>query len=97
MAPQLTISRIASDTLISSMMHSSRGISIRNPLVGFGVVGLREGCRVRAILADGAADMDVRGVREAPVGKNGRRELLPLVTAESVADTEQLNGERSEP
>ena len=62
-----------------------------------GVGGLREGGRVRAILADGAADLDVRGVREAPVGKNGRRELLPLVTAAAIGSTEPINGERSEP
>lgn len=46
-----------------------------------GVGGLVRGGRVRAILADGAADLDVRTVREAPAGKNGRRDLLSLVTA----------------
>ena len=46
-----------------------------------GVGGLQSGQRVRAILADGAADLDVRSVREAEMGKNGRRDLLPLITA----------------
>ena len=46
-----------------------------------GVGGLTAGQRVRAILADGAADLDVRSVREAEAGKNGRRDLLPLITA----------------
>ena len=61
-----------------------------------GVGGLQPGQRVRAILADGAADLDVRIVREAEVGKNGRRDLLPLVTAsdDSMGET---NGERSVP
>ena len=46
-----------------------------------GVGGLTPGQRVRAILADGAADLDVRSVREADADKNGRRDLLPLITA----------------
>ncbi len=46
-----------------------------------GIGGLQSGQRVRAILADGAADLDVRSVREAEAGKNGRRDLLPLITA----------------
>ena len=46
-----------------------------------GVGGLTAGQRVRAILADGAADLDVRSVREAESGENGRRDLLPLITA----------------
>lgn len=50
-----------------------------------GVGGLRSGQRVRAILADGAADLDVRSVREAVADKNGRRDLLPLVTAKPEA------------
>ena len=50
-----------------------------------GVGGLRSGQRVRAILADGAADLDVRSVREAGADKNGRRDLLPLVTAKPEA------------
>ncbi len=50
-----------------------------------GVGGLQPGQRVRAILADGAADLDVRSVREAEAGKNGRRDLLPLITAKSEA------------
>ena len=61
-----------------------------------GVGGLREGARVRAILADGAADLDVKSVREAKEGKNGRRELLPLVTAGPFGETEQTTGERSD-
>ena len=47
-----------------------------------GVGGLRAGQRVRAILADGAADLDVRSVREAEAAENGRRDLLPLITAD---------------
>ncbi len=50
-----------------------------------GVGGLRAGQRVRAILADGAADLDVRSVREAETSENGRRDLLPLITAEPEA------------
>ena len=50
-----------------------------------GVGGLQPGQRVRAILADGAADLDVRSVREAEAGKNGRRDLLPLITAKPEA------------
>ena len=50
-----------------------------------GVGGLQSGQRVRAILADGAADLDVRSVREAEAGKNGRRDLLPLITAKPEA------------
>ena len=61
-----------------------------------GVGGVQPGQRVRAILADGAADLDVRSVREAEVGKNGRRDLLPLVTAADDAMSE-TNGERSVP
>ena len=61
-----------------------------------GVGGLREGARVRAILADGAADLDVKSVREAKEGKNGRRELLPLVTAGPFGETEQTTGERND-
>ena len=64
-----------------------------------GVGGLQAGQRVRAILADGAADLDVRSVREAEADRNGRRDLLPLVTA--AADDSSLNhvpdGERSNP
>ena len=47
-----------------------------------GIGGLQAGQRVRAILADGAADLDVRSVREAGTDKNGRRDLLPLITAQ---------------
>lgn len=50
-----------------------------------GVGGLQTGQRVRAILADGAADLDVRSVREAEMGKNGRLDLLPLITAKPEA------------
>jgi len=50
-----------------------------------GVEGLQPGKRVRAILADGAADLDVRSVREAEAGENGRRDLLPLITAKPEA------------
>jgi len=50
-----------------------------------GVGGLRARQRVRAILADGAADLDVRSVREAEAAENGRRDLLPLITAEPEA------------
>ena len=50
-----------------------------------GVGGLQPGQRVRAILADGAADLDVRSVREAEMGKNGRLDLLPLITAKPEA------------
>ncbi len=50
-----------------------------------GVGGLQPGQRVRAILADGAADLDVRSVREAGADKNGRRDLLPLITADPEA------------
>ena len=50
-----------------------------------GVGGLTAGQRVRAILADGAADLDVRSVREAEAAENGRRDLLPLITAEPEA------------
>jgi len=50
-----------------------------------GVGGLRARQRVRAILADGAADLDVRSVREADAAENGRRDLLPLITAEPEA------------
>ena len=62
-----------------------------------GVGGLQAGQRVRAILADGAADLDVRSVREAGTGRNGRRDLLPLVTATSDGMTNETNGERSVP
>ena len=62
-----------------------------------GVSGLQAGQRVRAILADGAADLDVRSVREAAPGRNGRRDLLPLVTAPSDGMTNETNGERSLP
>lgn len=61
-----------------------------------GVGGLTPGRRVRAILADGAADLDVRSVREAAAGKNGRRDLLPLVTAPE-DKLNETNGERSVP
>ena len=47
-----------------------------------GIGGLTAGQRVRAILADGAADLDVRSVREAEAAENGRRDLLPLITAD---------------
>ena len=50
-----------------------------------GVGGLRARQRVRAILADGAADLDVRSVRDADAAENGRRDLLPLITAEPEA------------
>ena len=50
-----------------------------------GVGGLLAGQRVRAILADGAADLDVRTVREAEADRNGRRDLLPLITAKPEA------------
>lgn len=50
-----------------------------------GIGGLQAGQRVRAILADGAADLDVRSVREAGTDKNGRRDLLPLITAKPEA------------
>ena len=62
-----------------------------------GVGGLQAGQRVRAILADGAADLDVRSVREAEIGQNGRRDLLPLVTAASDDAMSETNGERSVP
>ena len=62
-----------------------------------GIGGLTPGGRVRAILADGAADLDVRTVREAAAGKNGRRDLLPLVTAPPEDDLNETNGERSVP
>ena len=62
-----------------------------------GVGGLRAGQRVRAILADGAADLDVRNVREAGTGKNGRRDLLPLITAAPGDTNHETNGERSVP
>ena len=53
-----------------------------------GVGGLRTGQRVRAILANGAADLDVRSVREAEAAQNGRRDLLPLITAKPEATNE---------
>ncbi len=53
-----------------------------------GVGGLQPGQRVRAILADGAADLDVRSVRQAEAGQNGRRDLLPLITAKPEAMNE---------
>jgi len=62
-----------------------------------GVGDLAPGRRVRAILADGAADLDVRTVREAAVSKNGRRDLLPLIVAEPEGTTNETNGERSNP
>lgn len=62
-----------------------------------GVGGLTAGQRVRAILADGAADLDVRSVREAGAGKNGRRDLLPLITAKPDDTNHETNGERSIP
>ena len=62
-----------------------------------GVGGLQPGQRVRAILADGAADLDVRSVREAEMGRNGRRDLLPLITAKSDDTNHEINGERSVP
>jgi exodeoxyribonuclease VII large subunit len=62
-----------------------------------GVGGLQAGQRVRAILADGAADLDVRSVREAEIGQNGRRDLLPLVTTASDDAMSETNGERSVP
>ena len=46
-----------------------------------GVGELQPGQCVRAILADGAADLDVRSVREAGSTQNGRRDLLSLITA----------------
>jgi hypothetical protein len=52
---------------------------------------------VRAILADGAADLDVRSVREAGTDKNGRRDLLPLITAKPDDTNHETNGERSIP
>ncbi len=52
---------------------------------------------MRAILADGAADLDVRAVREAAVRENGNRDLLPLVTAETLPESNETNGERSNP
>ena len=62
-----------------------------------GVGGLQPGKRVRAILADGAADLDVRSAREAETGKNGRRDLLPLITAKPDNTISETNGERSVP
>ena len=50
-----------------------------------GVGGLQAGQRVRAILADGAADLDVRSVREAETAENGHLDLLPLITAKPEA------------
>lgn len=60
-----------------------------------GIGGLAQGSHVRAILADGAADLDVRAVREAAVRENGNRDLLPLVTAESLETMNEPDGERS--
>ena len=62
-----------------------------------GVGGLRSGQRVRAILADGSADLNVRSVSEAEMGKNGRRDLLSLVTAPADDAKLESNGERSVP
>ncbi|MBP5585598.1 MAG: exodeoxyribonuclease VII large subunit [Lentisphaeria bacterium] len=62
-----------------------------------GVGGLRAGQCVRAILADGAADLDVRSVREAEAAGNGRRDLLPLITAKPDDINHEPNGERSVP
>ena len=61
-----------------------------------GVGGLAPGRRVRAVLADGAADLDVRAVREAAVRGNGNRDVLPLVTAESLETLNEPDGERSD-
>ena len=61
-----------------------------------GVGGLQAGKHVRAVLADGAADLDVRAVREAAVRENGNRDLLPLVTAESLETMNEPDGERSD-
>ena len=46
-------------------------------------------------MADGVADLDVRSVRKAAVRKNGRRDLLPLITAEPDGMNDATNGERS--
>ena len=62
-----------------------------------GIGGLQAGQCVRAILADGAADLDVRSVHEAGTDKNGRRDLLPLITAKTVDTDHETNGERSVP
>ena len=62
-----------------------------------GVGGLWAGQRVRAILADGAADLDVRSVRGAEADRNGRRDLLSLVTAPANDANLESNGERSVP
>ena len=62
-----------------------------------GVEALTPEQSVRAILADGVADLDVRSVRKAAIGKNGRRDLLSLVTAAPGEANGTGNGERSDP